>query len=266
MKNTSSNGVNSNKIHPNEDEFENMPTIKLDMPNITEIALTWENIDVHLPPEGCCAKLPCFKRESKKSHILNNVSGIAKPGRLLAIMGASGSGKTTLLNCLNFRNRGSLKITGQVKINGHEINSSRDLQAISGYIQQEDLFIGTLKVKEHLRFQAMLRMDSSFTNEQKMARVEEILNELNLKKCEDALIGIPEKNIKGISGGEKRRLAFASEVITNPSLLFADEPTSGKSNIFSKIYKNDIYKSVFRLGFFHGCFGCRINEKFSSSR
>jgi ABC-type multidrug transport system ATPase subunit len=236
MKNTSPNGVTQNKIHPNENEVEKIPTIQLDIPDVKEITLTWENIDVHLPPDGFCAKLPCMKIESKKTHILNNASGIAKPGKLLAIMGASGSGKTTLLNCLNFRNRGSLKITGRVKINGSEINSSRALQAISGYIQQEDLFIGTLKVKEHLKFQAMLRMDSNFTNEQKMSRVEEILNELNLKKCEDALIGIPEKNIKGISGGEKRRLAFASEVITNPSLLFADEPTSGRSHDFK--YKN----------------------------
>ena len=67
--------------------------------------------------------------------------------------GASGAGKTTLLNVLNFRNRGNLKISGDVKINGEVIKSAASISAISGYVQQEDLFIGTLKVKEQLKFQ-----------------------------------------------------------------------------------------------------------------
>ena len=62
-------------------------------------------------------------------------------------------GKTTLLNVLNFRNRGQLKITGDVKINGKVVNSTRDFANLSGYVQQDDLFIDTLKVKEQLRFQ-----------------------------------------------------------------------------------------------------------------
>jgi len=98
---------------------------------------------------------------------------------------------------------------------------------MSGYVQQDDIFIGALKVKEHLYFQAMLRMDSSYTKAEKQSRVEEVLNDLNLSKCQDTLIGDPLLNIKGISGGERRRLAFASEIITNPGILFCDEPTSG---------------------------------------
>ena len=66
--------------------------------------------------------------------------------------GASGAGKTTLLNILNFRNRGNLKISGDVKINGQTVTSTASLASISGYVQQEDLFIGTLKVKEQLKF------------------------------------------------------------------------------------------------------------------
>ena len=68
-------------------------------------------------------------------------------------MKASGAGKTTLLNVLNFRNRGNLIITGDVKVNGTPIMSPLQLAAISGYVQQDDLFIGTLTVKEHLKFQ-----------------------------------------------------------------------------------------------------------------
>ena len=68
-------------------------------------------------------------------------------------MGASGAGKTTLLNVLTFRNRGNLTVTGSVKINGRIISDSSELASISAYVEQDDIFIGTLKVKEHLKFQ-----------------------------------------------------------------------------------------------------------------
>ena len=75
------------------------------------------------------------------------------PGTLTAIMGASGAGKTTLLNIINFRNRGNLKISGDVKINGESVKTTAAISSISGYVQQEDMFIGYLKVKEQLKFQ-----------------------------------------------------------------------------------------------------------------
>lgn len=70
-----------------------------------------------------------------------------------SILKASGAGKTTLLNVLNFRNRGNLTVSGNVMVNGMPITSPLQLAAISGYVQQDDLFIGTLTVKEHLKFQ-----------------------------------------------------------------------------------------------------------------
>ena len=63
-----------------------------------------------------------------------------------------------MLNVLNFRNRGNLKISGDVKINGETITSAASISAISGYVQQEDLFIGTLKVKEQLKFQVFIKL------------------------------------------------------------------------------------------------------------
>ena len=83
------------------------------------------------------------------------MNGVAKPGQVMAIMGASGAGKTTLLNLLTFRNQGKLKVEGDIKINGKTLNDPKQLAAISGYVQQNDIFIGTLKVKEHLRFQVL---------------------------------------------------------------------------------------------------------------
>ncbi|XP_020625263.1 protein white-like [Orbicella faveolata] len=69
-------------------------------------------------------------------------------------------------------------------------------------------------------------MDKHTPKERRNERIEEVILELGLKKCADTVIGIPGR-LRGISGGEKKRLAFASEVLTNPPLLFADEPTSG---------------------------------------
>ncbi|EFX71587.1 ABC protein, subfamily ABCG [Daphnia pulex] len=163
-------------------------------------------------------------RAQKK--ILNSVTGCLQPGEFLAIMGASGAGKTTLLNCLTFRNAGKLKINGERYLNGAEVNTDI-LARISGFVQQDDLFIPTLTVKEHLQFQALLRMDKHLSYEERMNRVDNVILELGLIQCVNTVIGLPERDLKSISGGERKRLAFASEVLTNPSLIFCDEPTSG---------------------------------------
>nr|NP_001403473.1 protein white [Cimex lectularius] len=160
-----------------------------------------------------------------QKNLIQNVYGEARPGELLAIMGPSGSGKTTLLNCLTFRTDRHLEVSGLRLVNGVPV-SSRTLAAISGYVQQVDLFIGTLTVKESLIFHAMLRMQKDLPLAQRLARVEEVMLELNLKKCENTIVGIPGK-LKGVSGGEMKRLSFATEVLTDPTLLFCDEPTSG---------------------------------------
>lgn len=92
-----------------------------------------------------------------------------------------------------------------------EVNPD-SLARISSYNQQDDLFIGALTVRETLRFQAVLRMDKHLSHADRMNRVEEVIIELGLSKCAETIIGEPERGIKGISGGEKKRLAFATEV------------------------------------------------------
>nr|QBM06382.1 ATP-binding cassette sub-family G-like protein 2 [Daphnia magna] len=187
------------------------------------VTYSWENIEIYLEKQ----QGNCFKRQPPiQKRILDNVTGCVRPGEFLAIMGASGAGKTTLLNCLTFRNTGKLKISGERFLNGAKVNTDT-LARISGYVQQDDLFIPTLTVKEHLEFQALLRMEKHLNYDERMIRVGEVIHELGLKKCENTVIGNPERGIKGISGGERKRLAFASEVLTNPSLMFCDEPTSG---------------------------------------
>lgn len=167
-----------------------------------------------------------------RKHILKSVFGVAYPGELLAIMGASGAGKTTLLNTLTFRSGNGVSVTGRRCVNGVRVGRNA-LAALSAYVQQDDLFIGTLTVREHLVFQALVRMDRHIPYARRMRRVDEVISELALSKCENTMIGIPGR-VKGISGGEMKRLSFASEVLTDPPLMFCDEPTSGLDSFMAQ--------------------------------
>ncbi|XP_068243394.1 protein white-like [Palaemon carinicauda] len=192
------------------------------------LTYSWENLNVYAPVlQGCCKR-----SQISEKHILRNVTGVCRPGELLAIMGASGAGKTTLLNSLTFRSDQTLKIKGKLYVNGQRVTPNL-LTSSSAYVQQEDLFVGTLTVKEQLTFQANLRMDSGISSRDREARVEEVMMELNLVKCANTLIGYPGR-LKGISGGETKRLAFACEVLTDPPLMFCDEPTTGLDSFMAQ--------------------------------
>jgi len=204
---------------------------------VQEITLSWHNIHAFVPQasrklKSCWSRSDPLDKPEPPKHILKNVSGFVKPGQLLAIMGASGAGKTTLLDTLTMRRQSKLTMQGLVLINGHVVNPT-SMTSISAYVQQDDLFIGTLTVREHLRFQALVRMHRSISYKQRMKRVQEVIVELGLSKCADTIIGVPSR-IKGISGGEMKRLAFASEVLTNPPLMFCDEPTSGLDSFMAQ--------------------------------
>lgn len=105
------------------------------------------------------------------------------------------------------------------------------ISSISGFAQQEELFVGTLTVKEYLMIQAKLRINGS--KKLREDRVTDVLHQLKLWKCRDSKIGVIGEK-KGISGGEARRLTFACEMLSNPSLLFADEPTTGLDSFMAE--------------------------------
>lgn len=191
--------------------------------DLDPVTLTWKDVNVYaMPKKGCCNR---GQKLGSPKQILSNVSGMIKPGKLMAVMGASGAGKSTMLNVLTFRNRGSLIIQGDIRINGVVVDKTK-IANISAYVQQDDLFIGSLTVREHLTFRALLRMDKRKSREQRLQKVEDVIYELGLKKCADTVIGIPGR-LRGISGGEMKRLSFASDLLTNPPLMFCDEATSG---------------------------------------
>jgi ABC-type multidrug transport system ATPase subunit len=118
-----------------------------------------------------------------------------------------------------FRNLAGLQVTGR-RISWGRLVSKTSLTAISGYVQQEDVFLEALTVREHLKFQSRVRMPGSMGDTARGKRVEQVIQELGL-------VGTADTRIAVISGGQKRRLSMASEILTDPALLFCDEPTSG---------------------------------------
>lgn len=152
------------------------------------------------------------------------MSGTIKPGQFLAIIGASGAGKTTLLNYLSGREiSNNLDQTGDILINNVNKSSVKNFSALSAYVQQDDILFQTMSVRECLEFAARLKLPG--TDEEKIKRVDELIITLKLKKCENTRIGGPL--VKGVSGGERKRTSIGVELITDPSLIFLDEPTTG---------------------------------------
>uniref|UniRef100_A0A8C6L5T2 ATP-binding cassette sub-family G member 2-like n=1 Tax=Nothobranchius furzeri TaxID=105023 RepID=A0A8C6L5T2_NOTFU len=164
----------------------------------------------------------CRKIGSEK-YILKDVSGIMKPG-MNAIMGATGSGKTSLLDVIAGRKNPAGLRQGHVLVNGRLVTS--DLRLSSAYVVQDDILMGTLSVRENLMFSANLRLNPKrYSSSDKTSRVEAVVEDLGLTDCADTKIGT--EFLRGVSGGERKRCSIGMELITSPSLLFLDEPTTG---------------------------------------
>ena len=161
--------------------------------------------------------------------IVNPVTTTFQAGVLNVVMGPSGSGKTSLLNAMALRLRNSIgtkyRPSGKIMFNG-AVPSDSVIRSVCSYVcQDDDALLPSLTVRETLRFAAGLRLPSFMSTEEKYQRAEEVLLKMGLKDCADNLIG--SDLIKGISGGEKRRVSIAVQVLTDPRVLLLDEPTSG---------------------------------------
>lgn len=155
-------------------------------------------------------------------NILDDVSADLPSGTLTAIIGGSGSGKTSLLNQMSGRMKGNrISTSGRTLFNGSEDASSIK----SAYVIQQDILLPTLTVRETLTYAAQLRLPSSVTQAEKKQLVEEVIAELSLKEAAETRIGNTAH--KGCSGGEKRRTSLGVQLLSNPSLLWLDEPTTG---------------------------------------
>ena len=154
---------------------------------------------------------------------IHNLSFTLRSGELLAIMGGSGTGKTTLLSLLN----GSMRPQeGSITINGHDISEPQARDLI-GYVPQDDLLIEELTVYQNLWYTAKLCFEG-MSDEEIDRRVRKTLKDLGLDAASDLKVGSAIN--KYISGGQRKRLNIALELIREPAVLFLDEPTSGLSS------------------------------------
>lgn len=160
--------------------------------------------------------------------ILHNASGHVPGGGLFAIMGPSGAGKTTLLNALAKR---ITPTAGRVTVNGAPINTSH-FQHMAGYVAQDDMLMGTMTPRESLEFAARFKCPHMLACE-RHGIIDSLLDTLGLASVQDHYIGYTgmlAKNTgltRGLSGGERKRVSIAYELVAQPRILFLDEPTSG---------------------------------------
>ncbi|NXI16074.1 ABCG2 protein, partial [Irena cyanogastra] len=162
----------------------------------------------------------CFRKTTEKE-VLRHVNGIMKPG-LNAILGPTGSGKSSLLDILAAR-KDPRGLSGDILINGAP--QPANFKCTSGYVVQDDVVMGTLTVRENLKFSAALRLPKSVKEQEKNERVNQIIKELGLSKVADSKVGTQFS--RGVSGGERKRTSIGMELITDPAILFLDEPTTG---------------------------------------
>ncbi|XP_039552087.1 broad substrate specificity ATP-binding cassette transporter ABCG2 isoform X1 [Passer montanus] len=179
--------------------------------------LTFHNICYHVKTK---TGFSCFRKTTRKE-VLRDVNGIMKPG-LNAIMGPTGSGKSSLLDILAAR-KDPRGLSGDILINGAP--QPANFKCTSGYVVQDDVVMGTLTVRENLKFSAALRLPKSVKEEEKNERVNQIIKELGLSKVADSKVGTQFS--RGVSGGERKRTNIGMELITDPAILFLDEPTTG---------------------------------------
>ncbi|KAJ6168146.1 hypothetical protein N7497_000989 [Penicillium chrysogenum] len=172
--------------------------------------------------------------ETKKARdLITDMSGDVQQGEFVALMGPSGCGKTTLLNVLARRTAASrAKVFGDTYVNGDKLDLSI-FGRITSYVEQEDALIGSLTVRETLKFAADLSLPrcahseflSTISKRERIDRIRALLEAFGIQNQAETLVGTPIR--KGISGGQKRRVSVASQLITCPKILFLDEPTSG---------------------------------------
>ncbi|KAK6465476.1 ATP-dependent ABC transporter [Scheffersomyces coipomensis] len=163
-----------------------------------------------------------------KSKILNDISFDLEPGKCLAIVGGSGSGKTTLLNTLsqrtNITNK-KLKFDGFIEYDTSEESNNHHIK--HAYLLQTDIFLPGLTVFETLKYQADLRLPPSVHASEKVQLIQSLLEVLELASVRDTIIAAFSSLETTLSGGEQRRVSLAIQLLSKPSILFLDEPTTG---------------------------------------
>lgn len=193
-------------IHLRDDEEEENDKLMADH---KPAALSFENVSYNL----------------KGKQILSDIRGSVHPGELLAIMGASGAGKTSFLDIMARKKKRGV-VMGDFWLNGEKVTDD-EFRSVIGFVDQDDTMLPTLTVHETILDSALLRLPKDMSVAAKEQKVEDVERQLGIYHIRHQVIGSEEGNGRGISGGEKRRVGIACELVTSPSILFLDEPTSG---------------------------------------
>ena len=158
------------------------------------------------------------KNQGKTFNICNDVTLSIEPGELVAIIGGSGAGKTTFMNAISGY---SQPTGGRVLINGEELYETYDaLKNIIGYVPQQDIVYDNLTLFSMLEYAAKLRLPDDTTQQERQARVQQVIDTVELTGKEQTMI-------RRLSGGQKKRASIAVELLSDPNLFFLDEPASG---------------------------------------
>lgn len=168
-------------------------------------------------------KLP-WEIKGNKQTAINNLSLRVRSGQMLAVIGSSGCGKTSLLDIITCRDEGGTMKSGQILINGKPSTPQLVKKSIA-HVRQDDRLLPHLTVRETLSFVAKLRLPTHFTQAQRDQRVDDVIAELRLRQCAHTRVG--NDYVRGVSGGERRRVSIAVQLLWNPGILILDEPTSG---------------------------------------
>jgi ABC-type multidrug transport system ATPase subunit len=189
----------------------------------TEIAAAYFHLQSSDPLVFTCKDVSYTFPNSRNG--IHNFSFSEKSGQLIAVMGGSGVGKSTLLNVLN----GSLPLnTGSITINGIDIHTGfAKIEGLIGYIPQDDLVFEELTVFQNIWYNALLCLNN-IPPEHLIQQIDKLLTDLGLFEVRDMVVGNPLKKV--LSGGQRKRLNIALELVREPSILFVDEPTSGLSS------------------------------------
>ncbi|OAY84936.1 ABC transporter G family member 16 [Ananas comosus] len=185
--------------------------------------LEFTDLTYAVKPGGRFPFLPPLGPRGREKTLLDSVSGAAREGEILAVLGASGFGKSTLIDALANR-IAKESLRGSVTLNGEQIDG-RLFKVISAYVMQDDLLYPMLTVRETLTYAAEFRLPRSMPRARKESRVQALIDQLGLRRAADTIIG--DEGHRGVSGGERRRVSIGIDIVHDPMVLFLDEPTSG---------------------------------------
>ncbi|KAG6540947.1 hypothetical protein Mapa_017668 [Marchantia paleacea] len=207
---------------PLNESAESTPKLSATLP----VSLKFENIEYRVSNEFESSWKDVkswgqkFRRAARETVILHGISGRVHPGEMLGMLGPSGSGKTSLLQILAGR---CPKHEGTITHN--DVPFVKAMTRRTGLVTQDDILYAHLTVRETLVCAALLRLPRELSRKEKLHRVQDVITELGLERCQNTMVG--GSYVRGVSGGERKRVSIGCEMLTDPSLLLLDEPTSG---------------------------------------